>query len=442
MKKICIMLIAGILMCGMGQSQAQNKNTGTSSKTSTKKSKTAKTSTRPQIVETPLPEQSNDCLYAIDLSLDIPYGPTTAPTGAGRIQEIMRDKTHPNLFEYEHNSVWYKITIPYNGDLELNITQSNPLDDYDFLVYRYTDVYFSNHLIQNKVLPLAANLSAVDSSVKAGQPSIGMSVKAKNSVVTKNSKERFVKSIPVKKGEVYYIVLDNNSVNGSGHTITASINVEFFTPTVQFYDPVDKKFVIVDLLVLEKNTDDRPIVRNAEYKGGKIKFVPGFTYKLYANREGYFSIYKEFNSNVFKEDTLLRFTMHKAAAGAVFSLSNVYFSDNVELLPESDTALLDFVTMMSNHPDVKFKIKGYVQSYGVDMENDIKVSIERAQVVRQFFVDHGIEADRMTVVGMTQNEIKRSAAAALNKSKPFKDARIELIITEAAPLAKKSKTKK
>lgn len=452
MKRLFIALLSLLLVCGTCSLQAQNK---TSKKTTAKKTATAKAA-KPEIQEVQIPSNSNDCLYAIELKLDVPYGPTTAPQGAGRIQEIMRERNNPNIFEYEHNSVWFKFVVPYNGDLNFYITPTNPLDDYDFLVYQYTDVYFSNHLIQNKIKPQAACLSRVDSAVatpkhkpagtaaKGTKPqskqgyaksrpvpaTLGMDSTGTAYFVGENSSAGFVKPIHVKKGEIYYIVLDNNSTKGSGFTIRANIHVDNFRPTVQFYDPKISKFVDVDLLILEKNTDNRPIVKDARFRTGKVNLVPGFDYTLYAKKDGYFAIYKEFNSNVFKEDTLMRFIMKQAKIGTTFPITDIYFSDEVQLLGASDTALMSYVTMFRNYPELQFRIKGYVQSYGIEMDRDIQVSQERANVVRQFFIDHGIDESRMTVAGMSQNEIKRSAAAALNKTKPFNDAKVEITITD------------
>lgn len=465
MKRYFIALLALALLMGGYDLPAQNKSTGTSTK-STKTAK-GKSSNNTSIVPkandglTTLPENSNDCLYAIPLELDVPYGPTTPPNGAGRIQEIMRDKSNPNVFEYEHNSVWFKFTVPYNGDLNFFISQQNPWDNYDFLVYKYTDVYFSNHIIQGKIRPVAACLSPVDtvaisefaplrpagkgtkvssksssgsnatrmSRRDAMRPLMGMDSTGTSRFIGPRCKGNFAKPISVKKGEVYYIVLDNQSSKGEGFTIRASIAVDCFRPTVQFYDPREKKIVDVDLLILEKNTDNRPIVKNARFRSGKVNLVPGFDYTLYAKKDGYFAIYKEFNANICKEDTLLRFLMQQAKIGTTFPLSDIYFSDEVELLGASDTALMQYVSMFRNYPELQFRIKGYVQSYGIDMDRDIQISQQRANVVRQFFEDHGVAPDRMTTCGMTQNELKRSAAAALNKSQPFNDAKVEIIIT-------------
>lgn len=443
--KIFIPFVALALILSAANVQAQNKNkTGNKSK-SAKPTKPVKQ--EPDNIE--LPANSNDCLFAIQLQPDVPFGPTTAPQGAGRIQEIMKDKSNPNVFEYEHNSTWYKFTAPYSGNLEINITPNNEWDDYDFLVYRYTDVYFSNRLIENKIKPIAASLSSKDTTGMAaatpknskGQATakprskrmttatMGMKADGKRFFIGPNDEEDFLKSIPVRKGEVYYIVLDNKSSKGDGHSIKVSIQVESFEPLVLFYDPVLKKNIDVDLLILEKNTDNRPIAKNPAFKGGKIKFVPGFNYALYAKKNGYFSIFKEFNSNIFKDDTLLRFNVNRTEKGTKFPIADIYFDDDANLLPESDTSLLNYMQMFKGHPEVTFQIKGYVQSYAVDIEADQKLSIARAQSVKEFFVKHGMNPEQITIAGMTQNEIKRAAAAALNKHQAFKDTKIELIIT-------------
>lgn len=457
MKRLLIVFLASLLVCAFNDVQAQNKNTKNKAKTTKTSSKSKKSKSKkgkkveeeaPVSNDIPLPYNSNDCLFAIELKPDVEYGPTTAPSGGGRIMEIMSDKKHPNLFDYEHNSVWYKFTVPYNGDLEIAITQTNPLDDYDFLLYRYTDDYFSNHVLQNKILPVAANLSAVDSSLsktptttkgktaKATTPvpsgaTIGMKYDAKDALLTKKSTERFIKSIPVHKDEVYYLVLDNATIKGSGHSVKVSIHVDAFEPQVLFFDPIAKKYIDVELLILEKNTGNREILKSSSFKSGKIRFVPNFNYTLYAKRDGYFSIFKDFNSNIFMTDTMMRFVMNRTEKGTSFPISDIYFDEGESsLLPESDTVLLNYIAMFRNHPSVTFLIKGYVTTYGVDVERDQRVSLERAQSVKDFFARNGISADRIEVVGMTPSEIKRVANAMLDKKQQQKNnPKVELIIT-------------
>ncbi|MCR4659793.1 MAG: OmpA family protein [Bacteroidales bacterium] len=474
MKRFLVSILAVAMVFAMCDAQAQTKK----KKSGTAKKKPEPAVVVPEVKVVELPYNSNDCIFAIPLQIGVPYGPTTAPDGAGRIQEVKADKAHPNLFDYEHNSVWYKFKSPYNGDLEIMIMQDNEWDDYDFLVYKNTGPYFSNNVILNKQMPVAVNLAAVDSNTLAeaalkateqqkpqhsgqngsattrqgsaqGQrqsqpeqpvytpppapkPTIGMRTDATAKMLTKKQTGRFIKSIPVRMGEEYFIVLDNCSRNGRGHTITVNVHVDAFEPLVLFYDYKAKKYIDVDLIILEKGPGgERPIVKNSNFAGGKVKFIPGYNYTLYAKREGFFSIYRDFNSNYFMRDTVMLYRMNRTEKGTIFQITDVYFDGGgSELLPQSDTTLMNYVAMFRNHPDVTFLVKGYVQSYAVNPKADMLLSLDRAKAVKEFFVKNGIAEERITTTGMSQNEIKRMASAALDKGESFSDVKIELIITE------------
>jgi flagellar motor protein MotB len=409
--------------------------------------------------------------------MDVPYGPTTAPDGAGRIQEIVADKAHPNIFEREHNSVWYKFTVPYNGELEIAIWQQSPWDDYDFLVYKNTGIYFSNQVMLNKVSPVAVNMSGVDSAaliesvmqsdkqkakaladankpkaekvkgddgadlpsfemdpVASTRPTIGMFCDAKDKMLLKKQTGKFIKSIPVRAGEEYYIVLDNLTNNGQGHTITASVHVNAYEPLVLFYDRKSRKYVDVNLMILERDGihGERPTVQDEHFRGGRVKFIPGYNYLLYAKRDGYFSVYKEFNSRDLMErgDTVMLSYLERTERGATFPLKDLYFeSGEANLIGSYDSVLTEYFMLLKNHPEVNFLVKAYVQSYGVNVENDMLLSLDRAKSVKDWFVSKGIDAARITTAGMTKNEVKRAAAAALGEKGAIKDVSAEIIIT-------------
>lgn len=467
MKRILIALLACCLVFAYTDVQAQSKSgkgtkTSKSSKnTKGKKGKKGKVE-EPQIPLVALPYNSNDIMFAIQLDVDKPYGPTTAPQGAGRVMEVQADKKHPNLPEYEHNSVWYKFTVPYNGKLDIAVTQQDLADDYDMLVYKYSDVYFSNHVQYNKVLPVAINMAAPDSTLLAkpkraqvqttGDPvadkkaqaealrkareqaqlesakgTIGMYHGAEPIMLTKQQNERHIRSIDVRKGEVYYILLDKVNNGGKGHTIKVSIHVDAFEVPVTFFDPKLRKNIDVHLQILERNTN-RPIVENEHFKGGRVKFVPTFNYTLYAKKEGYFSVFLDFNSDRFKNDTLLRIRMNRAERGTVYPISDIYFTDESKLMKESDSVLINYVQMFKNHPDVTFLVKGFVHTYGVDPEHDQLVSLERAKSVKEFFVKNGIPENHIRTAGMTPTEIKRAATAAFDPKANSEEIKVQLVI--------------
>lgn len=482
-KRLAMLLfVAGVMVGLSGQAYGQTgKKKGKKSTTTISKKKgTKKAADVPPVPQfVPLPYNANDCLFAIPLTIDKPYGPTTPPDGAGRVQEIVADKAHPHIFEREHNSVWYKVSIPYNGYMEIRITQVAKWDDYDFLVYRNTGTYFSNQVMMGKVSPVAINMAGVDSvamyqavygkgkkgegvhaapkapveapvrsNKKKGEeevlplpevapdmpPTLGMLFDAKDVMLTKRQTGSFIKSIPVRAGEEYYIVVDNNTVNGQGHTIKVSVHVDAYEPWLLFYDKKGHRYVDVNLMVLERGNSgtERPIIQDEHWRGGKVKFVPGFGYLLYAKRDGYFSVYKEFNSRDLMErgDTVMLYHMTRTERGSTFPIRGLNFeSGESTLIGNYDSVLTDFLAMFRNHPDVTFLIKGYVQSYGVDAEADMLLSLERAKSIKQWFTKNGVEPKRISTSGMTKNEIKRAAAAALSDGGGFSDVKAEIIIT-------------
>mgnify|MGYP002624343056 CR=1 FL=1 len=415
----------------MAQSKGKAKTSSTSKKKSSSKGKKSKKGKeeKPAIQLTELPYNSNDCLYPVELNPDVPYGPTNVPNGGGRVMEITRSKTNPNVFEIEHNTVWFRFKVPYSGKLLVNLTPKDPKDDYDFLVYRYTDQYFQNQVISGKAKPVLSNLSMPDTATKGA---VGVSLTGRNKYIGKETTDPFCATIDVAKDEYYYIVVDKPLNGGSGFTIKVSISVDCFTPKVTFFDPKTRKNVDVDILLIEKNTNNRVVLQNPAFKGGKISFVPKFDYVMYVKKDGYFSIYKEFNADIFKADTIMKITMNKVERGSRFEISDVYFEDGDTnlMVKESENALNGYLQMLKNQPEVFFTIKGYVASYGFDVDKDVATSLGRAQSVRKYFIDNGIPENRICAQGMTKNEIKKAASEVLNnKGKIFKDVKIELIIT-------------
>ncbi len=441
-KQILIILSLFIALCTCDL-HAQSKSTNSKGKgktTTVKKTGAKPKEEKPAIQTVELPYNSNDALFAINLKPDVAYGPTSAPSGAGRLLEIQADGKNPNMFEREHNSVWYKFVVPYNGMLEFVITPTDPKDDYDFMIYKYTDPYFSNNVIQNIVKPVTYNLCAIDTMSKNGE--IGMKHDAEQKSIKANEMGSFVSSINVYRDEIYYIVLDCKGSKCSGHTIRAEVLLgESIEPLVMFYDAETKKRMEVELTVLEVDANNRAIVDQPSFKGGRIKFVPKSKYTMYARKKGYFSLHKEnFGKEIFMQDTILRFAMNKAERGTKFPINDIYFEDGLsKLLPESDTTLNNYVLMFTNHPQITFRIKGYVPTYGANPDEDMKVSLARALSVKEYFVSHGISEDRITIAGMSPTDIKKASSAAYREKNLI--PKIEILITSNPEIEPAAQTK-
>jgi outer membrane protein OmpA-like peptidoglycan-associated protein len=69
------------------------------------------------------------------------------------------------------------------------------------------------------------------------------------------------------------------------------------------------------------------------------------------------------------------------------------------LRPESLPILSNAAEILLTHPDIKVEIQGYTDNIGTDKYNK-KLALERADAVRDFMVAKGVDASRMTTVGI------------------------------------------
>ena len=102
-----------------------------------------------------------DCENAIVLE-DTIFGPTNAPEGYGKVMEITADKDNKYYFEKEHNTVWYKFTTPQTCVLTFEIIPEDIRNDYDFLLFKYTDSSFCRDVKNKKIKPVRSNISRND----------------------------------------------------------------------------------------------------------------------------------------------------------------------------------------------------------------------------------------------------------------------------------------
>jgi outer membrane protein OmpA-like peptidoglycan-associated protein len=68
------------------------------------------------------------------------------------------------------------------------------------------------------------------------------------------------------------------------------------------------------------------------------------------------------------------------------------------ILRSSEATLKEALKIFKQHPDLQIEIQGHTDSEGDDASN-LKLSQGRADAVRQWFIDHGIPAERLTAVG-------------------------------------------
>lgn len=379
----------------------------------TTKKKTTKKK-KPAVIEKPaelpLPARSADCLFAIPLPLDSAFGPTEPLQGFGFVQDIHRDAQTKNVFDGEHNSVWYKIDCPYPGKLIIDVTPKSEMDDYDMLVYKYTDRYFCNRVEKNRVKPVRSIMSSPNPD-KKGQTGISLTGTAAN--LTKETNISHGRYIDVQQGESYIIVLDNLADGGLGHTIRAEVYTEHTPLYVEVYDSVAKTRTTADIRVKDHETD--ALVMDLTDAGRtKLKLLPHHTYDINISKNGYFN-YKNtvsYDSRVGRKDSVLSVRLTEIKVGSVLKIKGQLMfdtddNDTVIVMKESYELLDDIAKTLNEYPHMSVEIIGRIATDGESISKDRETSRKRAQAIKNYLILKGVADERMTVRGSTKKEIEK-----------------------------------
>jgi outer membrane protein OmpA-like peptidoglycan-associated protein len=101
--------------------------------------------------------------------------------------------------------------------------------------------------------------------------------------------------------------------------------------------------------------------------------------------------------------------------------------DSDELANVTDSVLDEVVTIMKEHPEItRIRIEGHTDSTG-SRQHNLKLSEARARTVKNYLASHGIEAGRMSSVGLGQT---RPIADNKTEEGRAKNRRVEIQIEE------------
>ena len=333
------------------------------------------------------------------------YGATIPPKGFGEIQEFTTNNSL--TFEGEHNSAWYLLTVTRDGELVFDIVPQDTTNDYDFLLYSYTDSTFCDVLQKNKLKPIRNNLSNIKKSVKGVT---GLSTKTNKNSIGEGTGIAYSTSIDVKKGEKYVLVLDNVTPEGKGHTL-------FF----YFMKDVEIKGKVI-------GADSVPLIANITLSDNKGNTVE----ETSSNAKGEYKINTQlkenqnYNITYLSEETFVQSTtintkdlkggtvfpdiktiLPKLKKGEKYKLGNInFYPETANLLPESLPSIQSLYKLMQKNKKMIISIQGHVNSPGRTKTKgeeifEQKLSEDRANSVYSFLLKKGIEKTRMTTEGFS-----------------------------------------
>jgi len=94
-----------------------------------------------------------------------------------------------------------------------------------------------------------------------------------------------------------------------------------------------------------------------------------------------------------------RINLEGCGTGDVIVLNGVNFDFNKATLTDNaKTILNDVDSELVAHPDIKVELAGHTDGRGSESYN-LKLSQRRAESVRSYLIEHGVDGDRMTAVG-------------------------------------------
>ncbi|MDD3804338.1 MAG: OmpA family protein [bacterium] len=127
----------------------------------------------------------------------------------------------------------------------------------------------------------------------------------------------------------------------------------------------------------------------------KVTLDPG-TYTITAKAEGYLDYAVPV---VIEEDKTLVMNVELLKKGGKINLKGINFeSGKANILPESYVILNDAVKLLKDNPKVKIEVQGHTDSVGAAASNET-LSQARADAVRKYLVDNGIDAARIQTKG-------------------------------------------
>ncbi|MEI6851666.1 MAG: OmpA family protein [Bacteroidota bacterium] len=397
--------------------------------------------------------ENGDCSKAIEIK-DTLFGPTNAPSGFGSLMEIKGDKTSLYAFEKEHNTCWYYFKAKNDCQLEIEIIPEKINDDYDFVLYKYAGRTFCQDVAAQKIKPIRTCISRND---KKNASKTGLSKSATDEFIHSGPGASYSKSIMVKKGEVYYLCVDNVYPNGGGHTVilhysgcakpaivkqngsqgnksTTSSSIKDAPLKITVVDKETQMAIKANIKIYNKKlqtSDPQFTFDSVSTCSTKLSYS---VFNVKAEANNYFDDIREIKTCSCGSEIILKIELSRIKVGQNVVFENILFYGNsAQFLPESKPVLDGIAATMKRNPRLEIEIQGHVNCPSGTSDCDKKsefnmqLSINRAKAVYDFLDSEGIATDRMTFKGFGASRMIYPNAR--SEEKMMKNRRVEIVVT-------------
>lgn len=132
----------------------------------------------------------------------------------------------------------------------------------------------------------------------------------------------------------------------------------------------------------------------------RIEVAPG-TYTMASVADGYIAFAQPI---VIEAGKTLIMNIEMLKKGGKINLRGIKFeSGKATIMPESYYVLDEAVKMLKDNPKVRIEVQGHTDSVGSASSN-MSLSQSRAEAVRIYLIQHGIEAERIVAKGMGESQ--------------------------------------
>ncbi|MEA2040937.1 MAG: OmpA family protein [Bacteroidota bacterium] len=327
------------------------------------------------------------CEQALDLTRFTRFGPTTAP-------EKLVEGNKQN-FDYSKHPTWYKFTVPQSGILLFDVIPVKNTDNYDFILYNADENFCANY---KDAVPVRSNIQPPKYE-QGGKT--GLSVSAESST--------YEKGFEVKKGEEFYLALNNVYENGKGHTVELRyLNIAEIAGVVK--NKKNGHLLKAKVEWANKRNEDMKLTGKTSKKGqyklhiplsGRENYFPKYTLTAFA--EKFIPEIKTYSTQDAKklDNEIIDFELSKIKKGLNNDgLGIMYFlpnEDNME--PNSEVVFDKLLLLMKSNIKIEITLHGHTNGLYPSTNVDLELSEQRADAVKNSLIREGVAENRIRIEG-------------------------------------------
>ncbi|MBS1741140.1 MAG: OmpA family protein [Bacteroidetes bacterium] len=298
--------------------------------------------------------------------------------------------------------IWYSIIDPRNGTYrrpqnagkQINTEADEVTPYYDSRVHK---LYFSSNGW--------VTMGGFDVYSADGGPSRYSNVTNLGYPINTSADELYFIKDPVGKPDAYLVSNRIGSIALKNPTCCDDIWRVQYEPRLMVTGKVvdcESKQEVSDVVV--KMVDETGQMKTYNSTDGSFGFNMGrgHSYVVTADKQGFSSTRATVNTSDVKRsdpDDTANVTICLSAIVNSFRVSNVYYDyDKATLRPESVASLDSLINFMKDNPSLSVEIYSFTDGKGADQYNK-SLSERRAQAVKSYLVNNGVEDSRMIVKG-------------------------------------------